>query len=644
MKSLNLLLSLLLFTAIGLVSCQTSPTASIVESTPTIAAAVINDAQDPTATPPELSVPGKHLTICMSQEPSTLYWHGRETLFDEAVLHGLYENDLTTLSYGYQPQGLEKVPSLAKGDAAFRVVPVDAGDKVVDAQGYVTLLEPGSTVINADGDLETFEGSTLLMQQVVVDFLMKQRYWSDGQPVTAADSVYSFLLAAHPDTPGDKFNTERTASYQATGNISVRWAGLPGFKDDSYQTNFHHPLPQHAWRNISEAELLTAEPSSRLPIGDGPYQIVEWQPGESIRLEPNPFYYRSQEDLPRLDSVTFRFIANTNQRISQLLAGQCHIITHDEIDKELIPFFQEAQNAQLLKASFRPGRTLWQLSFGVNSWSEYGDGIGRPDWFEDARVRQAVALCINRQQIVDVALSGQSSIPNSYLPAIHPLYAENVSQWPYDQTAANILLDEAGYLDANIDHVREDPITGTDFRVSLITTVDRTEREIAQLIKDDLLECGIDVTIEPLPDNLRFADGEESRIRGRRFDLALTSSTTDHIPACDQYASWQISGPEAVQNDLTGDLFSGWDSKNHSGWSDPAYDAACASAREAMPGTVDYSLHHEQAQLIFSQSLPLLPLFFSPRTTAAIPEVPYINNDPSQRSELWNLFAIDLVK
>jgi peptide/nickel transport system substrate-binding protein len=580
----------------------------------------------------------------MSQEPSTLYWHGRETVFDEAVLHGLYENDLTTLSYGYQPQGLETIPSLAQGDAAFRVVPVDAGDKVVDADGNVVSMEPGTNVITAEGELVTYNGSTLLMQQLVADFLMKQRYWADGQPVTAADSVYSFRLAAHPDTPGDKFKIARTASYEATGNLSIRWAGLPGFRDDSYQTNFQHPLPQHAWKDISEAELVAAEPSSRLPLGDGPYRIVEWLPGEIIRLEPNPFYYRTQEDLPRLDSVTFLFIPNTNQRISQLLAGRCQIITHDELDQELIPFFLEAQNAQLLKTSIRPGRMRWQISFGVNSWSEYGDGIGRPDWFEDARVRQAVAMCINRQQIVDTILSGHSVVPHSYVPSLHPSFVENVSQWPYDQTAANVLLDEVGYLNTDGDRIREDPITGTDFRVSLITSVDRTERQIAQMLKEYLLECGIDLLIEPLPEQLRFADGEENRISGRRFDLALTTAPANHIPACDQFASWEISGPDAKQNLLTGELFTGWDGKNHSGWSDPTYDTACTSALDAMTGTADYSLFHEQAQVIFSENLPVLPLFFSPRTTAIIPEIPYINNDPSQNSELWNLFAIDLVK
>lgn len=626
----------------GLVSCRTGPDAPAVEQTPTPSSTVVVEPVQPTLPPTPTPEQGKHLTICMAQEPTSLYWHGRSTIQDQAVLHGLYENDFTTLSFDYQAQGLVVIPSLAKGDAAFRVVPVDAGDEVVDAAGDVVVLEPGVELINADGELVTFNGATALMQQLVVDFIMQQRYWADGQPVTASDSVYSFHLAAHPDTPIDKYEIERTASYQATGNLTVRWTGLPGFNDESYQTNFYKPLPQHAWRDLSELQLLTAERSRLLPMGDGPYRLVEWLPGESIRLEPNPFYYRGQQDFPPLDSVTFKFIADTNQRISQLLAEECQIITHEVLNHELIPFFVEAAEAQLLQALIRPGRVRWQLSFGINSASAYGDEVGRPDWFEDARVRQAVAMCTNRQQIIDSVLAGYSFIPHSYLHEEHPLIANGAARWPFDRAAANTLLDEVGYQDTNFDGLREDPLSGLNFRVSLITGYDRTERAVAQLVKESLLECGIDVVIESLPDSLRFKEGEDNRLNGRRFDLALTQAPTYHIPACDQFASWQISGPETELNLLTDEPFAGWDGRNHTGWSNPEYDAACASALRAMPDTDDYALFHEQAQIIFAENLPVLPLFFAPQITAALPGVSRIDNNPSQDSELWDLFAIDI--
>lgn len=642
MKSYISFTALFLILLALLISCRTERDAATTVVTPTSMVITEEAPVDPTPTMPFVQETGDQLTICMEEEPATLYWLGRSTLFDEALLHALYENDFTTLSFDYQAQGLEAIPSLARGDAAFRVVPVNEGDKVVDAAGTAAILEPGLEVVNAEGELTTFDGSTVLMQQLVVDFVMKQRNWSDGQPVTAADSVYGFTLAADPDTPSEKFKIERTASYQATGNLSVRWTGLPGFRDESFQTNFHHPLPQHAWQGLSAAELVTAGRSHRMPVGDGPFKIVEWVPGEEMLLEANPFYYRAQEDLPRVPSVHFRFIRNTKQRISNLLAGECQILTHEGLDLELIPFFLEAAEENLLKVAIRPGRERWQISFGINSASDYGDGAGRPDWFEDTRVRQAIALCTNRQEIVDRVLAGQSFIADSYVHTAHPLYAEDAANWPFDRTAANALLDEVGLLDSNFDGIREDPASGADFRVSLITSHDRAERAVAEIMKESLQACGIDLVIEALSDPLRYAEGEENRINGRRFDLALTRKMTTHLPNCEQFASWEISGPDGEADPASTVLYAGWDGENHSGWSNGEYDAACAGALTEMPGTVDHALLHEQAQLVFAENLPALPLFFYPRTVAAASKVPHVNNDPSQNSELWNIYALDI--
>ncbi|MDX1417264.1 MAG: hypothetical protein R3293_23860, partial [Candidatus Promineifilaceae bacterium] len=64
-----------------------------------------------TPTPsPQIENSDDELIICMEQEPKTLFWHGHESVFEEAVLHGIYESDLTTVSYDYQAVGLEKIP------------------------------------------------------------------------------------------------------------------------------------------------------------------------------------------------------------------------------------------------------------------------------------------------------------------------------------------------------------------------------------------------------------------------------------------------------------------------------------------------------------------------------------------------------
>jgi peptide/nickel transport system substrate-binding protein len=78
-----------------------------------------------------------------------------------------------------------------------------------------------------------------------VQFRFKPMTWADGTPVTAADSVYSFQLDADPITPGSKFKIERTESYTAVDDLTVRWVGIPGYLDPDYFTNVWQPLPRH---------------------------------------------------------------------------------------------------------------------------------------------------------------------------------------------------------------------------------------------------------------------------------------------------------------------------------------------------------------------------------------------------------------
>ncbi len=111
----------------------------------------------------------------------------------------------------YQPVILEKMPSLADGDAQIVPVSVKAGMMVVDANGNLTALATGTPVrpssCRSDDCVIKYDGvSPLQMDQMLVTFHMRSDItWSDGTPLTADDSVYAYQLAADKDTPGSKF-------------------------------------------------------------------------------------------------------------------------------------------------------------------------------------------------------------------------------------------------------------------------------------------------------------------------------------------------------------------------------------------------------------------------------------------------------
>ncbi len=298
----------------------------------------------------------RELVICMAQEPSTIYVYGETMLTAQAIRHAIYTNYITNLSYDYQADGLEKIPSLADGDAVINVVAVATGDVVRRADDTVGPLAVGDTLVAADGQTVTFDGAPIDIRQMVVNFTMRPTVWSDGTPVSAADSVYSFNLAADPATTAPKYVIERTTTYEATGELSARWTGLPGFTDSTYFINFWQPLPEHLWGEFTAAELMQADESNRRPVGDGPFVIQQWTPGESIRLARNPYYYRADEGLPYLDRVTIKFIPDTDQLLAQLLNGQCDVGTQDGLNAGTVPALLEAEASGLLIPTSRPAR------------------------------------------------------------------------------------------------------------------------------------------------------------------------------------------------------------------------------------------------------------------------------------------------
>ena len=607
---------------------------------------------DPVAPPTATPLPPKPMTICLGAEPTSLFLYGDDSLAATAVRHALYENLYTTLGYDHQPQGLQKLPSLSDGDARIGFVTVNEGDLIVNSAGNVVFLVPGVQFVRGDGEFVTFDRSLvgegaepLLMQQMTVDFTFKPMTWSDGTPVTAADSVFSYEIATSPDLPSRHAKIERTASYEATGDLTVTWTGLPGFLDPEYFANVWTPLPQQQLGEFSAAELVAAESPAPQSLSNGPFVVDEWRRGEALVLRNNPFYYRMAEGLPHITELTIRFDLAGETAVNQIAAG-CDIVTHDAISLTQTPEILAAAEAGALNAMFVSNNIFEHIDFGINSWENYGDGErnGRPDWFEDVRVRQAITLCTNRQQIVDEITYGQSQILHAYVPDDHPLYPAAAQAWEFDPATGNGLLDEVGLVDTDGDGIRE--LVETDLSNTIVATTTMSitlstnsesdiRLRINELVAADLAECGIQVNLLDVNANDWFDDGPFSPLFGRRFDLATFAWRTGIRPPCGLYLSSNVTGPEERG-------FGGWSNINATGWIDEDYDAACNAALAALPGTAEYASSNQEAVRIFTEELPIIPLFDYLKTAVTQPTVLNFQPDASQPSELWNLAELDI--
>jgi len=627
-----------LFIAVAMlfIGCSSQKIVTVTVTTPPETVVVT---ATPSPTPTRLPPEPKTLTICLIGEPDTLYLYGGSRLpATRHVMEALYDGPIDHRNYDYQPVILEKVPSIADGDAVVRDVRVREGSRVVDAEGAVVTLTEGIRIrpsgCYSEECVIEFEGDPLWMERMEVTFGLREDVtWADGEPLTVDDSLFAFEVASDVATPGNHYLIERTASYRSKDESHVKWMGLPGFLDETYFLNFFTPLPRHQLEGRPPAELLQAEDARRAPLGWGPFVVEEWVQRDHITLSRNPNYFRAAEGLPYLDRVVFKFVSNAPEALARLLSGECDVGTQDAQFESSMALLAQAEEHGLLKMITTPSNGWEHIDFGIAPISDYR----RADFFGDVRVRQAIAQCIDRQAIVDEITYNRSVVPDSYLPPSHPLYAgDDLRHWDYDPEAARALLEEIGWLDEDEDGVREaHRVSGvranTPFEVTLLTSSEIPAAEqVVQIVKAYLADCGIRVSLETLLAWELFADGPEGPLFGRQFDLVETAWWFDNTPSCGHYLSSEI--PDKGH----------WHGDNATGYSNPEYDAVCQKALQALPGTPEYEKYHRQAQIIFSEELPSLPLFMWLRVAIVQPDVLNFTLDPTARSELWNIEILDV--
>jgi peptide/nickel transport system substrate-binding protein len=292
--------------------------------------------------------------------------------------------------------------------------------------------------------------------------------WHDGEPVTADDVLFSVAQVRDPLVENRSFGA--------------------GFE-----------------------QLVSIEaPDPR--IGCGPFRFERFRAGEELVLTANDDYWDGR---PHIDRLVFRIFADQRTGYQALLA--------DELDLMVVTpdLWRRAQQ----EAADRLDSLIY---FRLNIWQVYWNQDGSNPYFTDPRVRRALLLALDRQKFIDRVLHGLARpAVSTYHPDV-PWTDRSLAALPYDPAEAARLLDEAGWVDADGDGVRERDGVPFRFGLMVIASTQPLNDQLSAWQQQSWAEVGVAATIEKL-------EWQQFRERRNAFEFAAAMSGIGFTPAPDQY-------------------------------------------------------------------------------------------------------------
>jgi len=596
-----------------------------------------------TATP--TPKPQRLLKICLTNEPASLFLYADQSSAANSIREAIYDMPWDIIAYQPSPVILKEMPTINNGSINYEPVEVHKGELIENVQGELVNLDENAVYFPSgcsdENCMQTYTGQepVQLDQQVVRFSLLPGLTWSDGEPLTAADSQYSYEVALKLFPYAKTDTIPFTSSYLALDETTVEWRGVPGHEDAYAGQNFFIPLPKHAWKMIPVENLATEAASARTPVGWGAYKIDEWISGDSIRLSSNPNYYRKNEGLPRFDKLIYKFINSGEDVIALIENGDCDIIDNSLINDDEIPALLNAEETGSLKAKIHPGLAWEHLDFGIVPYSN--DPYPPVSLFSLKETRQAIATCIDRQKMVDELTYGISEVPDVYLPSSHPLHNADIKQYRFEPQTASAIFDSIGWRDMD-----NDPATprvavgiqgipdGTPLSTTLLISDEPEKARIAQIIQESLVQCGVEIQIQSLPFDELLQPGPEGLIFGRQFSMVVFNWAGSVQPPCFLYTTKEIPGPYP-------EFPKGWGGANVTGYSNLDFDRSCRLSEEITENTPGNIAAQYQAQVSFAEDIPSIPLYFRLKTVVTRPDFCGLNYEVGTISAYSNIEMFD---
>jgi peptide/nickel transport system substrate-binding protein len=265
--------------------------------------------------------------------------------------------------------------------------------------------------------------------------------WSDGQAITAHDVAFTYNLMMTNE-----------AAATANGNFTANFASVTAPDDTTLIIKTKSPqatmlaldipiVPQHIWQGVDPGKYANTPTPGHPVVGSGPFVLSDYKQGQYVTFSANKTYWRGA---PQIDQIQFIHFDSTTSAQAALVKGDV-----DLMYKLTATQFNSLKNTKNIGVNQAEGPRFVDMLINPGAATSTGQpiGDGNPN-LKDVKLRQAIAMAIDQQQLVKGAWGGYAQAGSSYIPPAFKIYHWDVpadQQRKFDIAGANKALDAAGY-------------------------------------------------------------------------------------------------------------------------------------------------------------------------------------------------------
>lgn len=328
------------------------------------------------------------------------------------------------------------------------------------------------------------------------------------------------------------------------------------------------------------------------PIGTGPYKLVQHQKGNLIRFKAHKDHFNGPA---KIENLLMKVATESSQRYSKLKAGECHIMSNPT-PADIVTM----QNDSDIKIMQKAAPNIAYLTFNQSK---------KP--FDDIRVRKALAMSINKEEIIKKVYLGNADNIHSMIPPA--LWSHDGDlRIPYDPETAKKLMTELGYS-------KENPLEIELWYMPVQRAYMPSGRKAAELIQAHWAEIGVNAEIVTYDWQLYIQKAKN--FEHSAFMLGWTTDNGDP----DNFAS--LLSCAAIKG-----------KSNFAHWCNEDYDKLIAAGMATADKTARTQIYMD-AQKVFAEQVPWLPIASSKVTVAVRKEV---EGFPVNPTILWEFDNVEL--